>query len=715
MNSNQTKFVHKKFLEHFDLDQQLAKPGTVSVIAQQLSLPEFITQLKAQGHNLGLIYMNSYASRAQLADLLSNEIPILVFSQSDTDDIQPLILKKEEKAVVLYKEDGSAEKFENSKLLPQFLTNEEGKIIALVAVSSKELASDIQSPSKNAFNSFIRLISSEKKAIWYIFVYAIFTGLISLSLPLGIQSIINFINSGIIATSVIILIIFVIVGLLFAGAMQVMQLYIVEHIQQRLFVKTAFNIADRIPKVKMESILKFYTPELVNRFFDILNVQKGISNILIDMSSALIQIFFGLGLLSFYHPYFIFFGILLVAALGIIGYFSGSKGLKTSLLESKYKYKLAFWLEEVARTLITFKMSSNTGLVAEKTDHIVADYIKSRKKHFKILILQYFSFVGFKTIITAALLILGSVLVVNNEINIGQFVASEIIIILIMNAVEKVISKIDKIYDLLTSSIKLEQVTTLPLEHLQGLNVDSDKEAEGLSIRTKNLKYKYPESAKYTLQGINLEIGPGERVCISGSNNSGKNTLVHVMLGILEDYEGAIFYDGLSLKDINKNSLYQSIANTFYEDEIFHASIMENITLGKLGIRKEDLLWALDFVGLTDYIGSTKYGLDTEIIGGSLRLPENIARKILLARSIVTRPRLLVLDGRMLGNSKQERNKLLDRILDKENTWTVVIKSNDLEVMKRCEKNIFLQNGYTVYQGSYKSVKKEKEVQELIG
>lgn len=692
------------------MDRQLASADPEFYSNKRLTISEFIAKLKTTGRGLGLIYLQHYLSGEQLFELLDNPVPILVFTQKH-DQVLPMILKKDKKGIQVHRDDHT-EHAADQNALPDLLTNEEGQIITLVCISKREIVSDKTEPSESAVRSFIRLIASEKKSIWYIYLYAVLGGLISLSLPLGIQSIINFINSGIVATSVIVLITFVILGLLASGGIQVMQLSIVEHIQQRLFAKTAFNIADRIPKVKIEHILKFYPPELINRFFDILTVQKGVSNILIDMTSVVIQIFFGLVLLSFYHPYFIFFGLILVSVLALIVYLSGASGLDSSLKESKYKYKLAFWLEEVARTLVTFKMSGNTNLAVEKTDHLVAEYTKSRKKHFRTLMLQYFSFVGFKTVITAALLILGSILVVNNEINIGQFVASEIIIILIMNAVEKVISKLDKIYDLLTSSVKLEQVTTLPMEQLQGFDFDPADEEPGMAIKTNNLRYKYPGSHTYSLKGIDLDIAPSQKVSLSGFNNAGKTTLIHVLLGLLEDYEGAIFFNGLSLNDINKTSLHNSVSNNLYDTEIFHASILENITLNRHEISKDDLLWTLEFVGLSEYIGDLPDGLHTEIISGNLRLPENVTHKILMARSIISHPRLLILSDRLLGNEKKEKKDLLDRLLSQ--PWTVLLLSNDPEVMKRCDNNLFLQAGELVYEGDYRAVSEEDTVKELV-
>lgn len=202
---------------------------------------------------------------------------------------------------------------------------------------------------------FINLLKLDKKDIVQIFFYAIFAGIVSLSLPLGIQAIINFIQAGRISASWIVLVVLVVFGVAFVGVLSLMQLRITENLQQKIFVRAAFEFAYRIPKFKFEEIYNKYSPEIANRFFDTLNIQKGTSKLLIDFSAALLQITFGLILLSLYHPFFIIFGILLMVLLYFIFKFSYIPGLESSLKESKFKYKVAAWLQELARNSNTFK------------------------------------------------------------------------------------------------------------------------------------------------------------------------------------------------------------------------------------------------------------------------------------------------------------------------------------------------------------------------
>ena len=293
--------------------------------------------------------------------------------------------------------------------------------------------------TKNPFQKFTAMLSQDRKDIMYLYSYALFYSIVNLSLPLGIQAIIGLIQAGTVSTSWLILSGVVTAGVLIGGVLQVLQLSISEILQRRIFTRAAFEFTYRIPRFQNASIRGQYPPELVNRFFDTLNVQKGLSKILMDFSSSSLQILIGLILLSTYHPFFITFGVALIMLLIAILYYSGPRGLDSSMHESTYKYKIAHWLKEIARTMDTFKRAGHTELPLERTDELVDHYLEHRKRHWKVLIFQYANIVGFKALVTLGLLIIGGLLVIDNEINVGQFVASEIIIILIINSAEKLI------------------------------------------------------------------------------------------------------------------------------------------------------------------------------------------------------------------------------------------------------------------------------------
>nr|HPN60284.1 ABC transporter transmembrane domain-containing protein [Chitinophagaceae bacterium] len=285
------------------------------------------------------------------------------------------------------------------------------------------------SAAANPVSRIFRLVKLERKEISAIYFYAILNGLIQLSLPVGVQAIIGFVLGGSMSTSLVILIGLVVAGVFFTGLLQVGQMQLIEKIQQNIFVRYSFELADRIPRLDLKKTDAYYIPELVNRFFEIPALQKGLAKLLLDIPTATIQIVFGLILLSFYHPAFILFGMILVLILWLILYYTGNKGLQTSLTESAYKYGVAAWLEEMGRLIKSFKFSKGSVINLRKTDEKVSGYLDARNSHFNILQFQFKVLIAFKVLITAAMLIIGSLLLVNQQLNIGQFIAAEIVII----------------------------------------------------------------------------------------------------------------------------------------------------------------------------------------------------------------------------------------------------------------------------------------------
>jgi ABC-type bacteriocin/lantibiotic exporter with double-glycine peptidase domain len=218
------------------------------------------------------------------------------------------------------------------------------------------------------------------------------------------------------------------------------------------------------------SVEDYHLPELVNRFFDTSSLQKGLGKVLLEFPTASIQILFGSILLAFYHPVFIIIGITLMGLMFIILRATYERGMRTSLMESNCKYEVGGWLEEIARTIQTLKFMGMNEFPARKADELVCNYLDARQAHFELIQRQYWAFIVYKVIITASLLIVGSILVIDQDINIGQFIASEIVIIMLLNSTEKIIGSLDVVYDMLTSLEKVHKVLDHPQEQENGLN-----------------------------------------------------------------------------------------------------------------------------------------------------------------------------------------------------------------------------------------------------
>lgn len=552
-----------------------------------------------------------------------------------------------------------------------------------------------------SWQRLIGLLSLDKKDVFQVFYYAIFAGLVNLSLPLGIQAIINLIQGAQVSTSWIVLVVLVTLGVAFVGGLQLMQIRIIENVQQKIFTRSSFEFAYRFPKIKMSELRNYYPPELANRFFDTLTVQKGLSKILIDFPAALLQIIFGLLLLSFYHPFFIIYGILLLLLIYIVFKFTAQKGLQTSLDESQNKYKVAHWLQEIARSIISFKLSGKTSHAINKNDALVADYLDARESHFRILVIQFIQMIGFKVLVTGGLLLIGGLLVLNQEMNIGQFVAAEIIILLVISSVEKLILGLETFYDLLTSLEKLGQVVDKELEPLNGEM--PFKQNQGFTLELQDVSYQVPDRDKKIIDNVSLTITPTCTILLQGSSGSGKSSLLRLIAGILAPDEGKIFVNNVSLEGVNLNYYRSHLGQSLTEESPFEGSILNNITFGDKTIPQEDVYWALDKTHLTEFVKEQPHGLNTILYPEGKQIPNVIAKKIVLARSIIRRPKLLILKDPLDQFDEKESEAIMSFLSDSSNGWALVVVSENSKWARRCGRIITMEKGRLLNEKSNKN------------
>lgn len=541
---------------------------------------------------------------------------------------------------------------------------------------------------------YFKLLLLDKKDVYQIIFYAIFAGLVSLSLPLGIQAIINFIQSGRVTVSWVVLVVFVVIGVALVGILSLMQLRITENLQQKIFVRSSFEFAARLPRIKFEELYDSYPPELANRFFDTMTIQKGTSKLLIDFSAALLQILFGIILLSFYHPYFIMLGFLLLVLLYLIFKYSYFIGLENSLKVSKYKYKVAGWLQEMARNNYSFRKERNYDFALQKNDKFAGEYLNYRESLFNVLKRQFSHLIVFKIIITASLLTIGGYLVISQEMNIGQFVAAEIIILLVINSVEKIILGLETLYDVLTAVEKIGLVTDLTME--EDTNYEANKCFHAITLTTENLSIQFPGAAKKILDNINIKIDQGERVFIEGKNGSGKTTLIRILSGLLQSSEGAFYINDDTFRKINLKQYRSQIGNIIHSETPFEGTILDNIIFNNPDCSDEDLKWALDGVQLTPYIKSLPKGLETQIFPEGQQLSSSNAQKILLARSIINKPKVLFYEDPTDAMDEKVANEIIDFITSDINKWTIIVSSKNPYWKTKCNRFLTMEKGQII-------------------
>ena len=538
------------------------------------------------------------------------------------------------------------------------------------------MANHYQSAGK-VFRSMLALLRVDRADISSIYFYAILAGLVQLSLPLGIQTIINFVLAGTISTSIVVLIFMVVSGTLIAGLLQVRQLQVIEKLKQKIFVRYSLEFADRIPKLDVEKMDQYYLPELINRYFEVPSFQKGIEKILLDLPTAAIQMTLGLMLLSFYHPIFIAFGAILILTIVLIIRFTVQPGFSAALEASEYKYKVGAWLQELARMIKSFKYTRNCDIQVKKTDELGTGYLQARTNYFKILLTQAWSLIGFKTLITAAMLIVGATLLVDQQINIGQFIAADLVIIAIIGSVEKFLFSLDAFYEMFTSIEKMNSIIRADKETEGTASLNATQ--QGAKIEFRDVNFAYPQG-ETILHQINLTIEPGQIALLTGPSGGGKSSLFRLLTGAFKHMEGKVLIDGLPISNYKLSSLRQHTGVLLNQLDIFRGSLLENITMADPQISIEEIMEVAKYTGLTAFIQSQPQGFDTLLDPLGKRLTQSIRQRILLTRSLMGKSRLLLLEEPFQQLNQQDKINLLQYIRQRQSTAIMIAKDKDMSL-----------------------------------
>lgn len=535
-----------------------------------------------------------------------------------------------------------------------------------------------------------QLAKLDKAEISSIYFYAILSGIAQLSVPVGIQAIIGFVMGATMVTSIFVLITLVVLGVLVIGILQMSQMKIIEKIQQKIFTRYAFDIAERLPRIDLLKTDTYYLPEKVNRFLDTITVQKGWAKLLLDLPTVFIQIVFGLILLSLYHPLFIVFGIILILIVALIMYVTGNKGLNTSIEESNYKYSVIAWLQEMARVILTFKYSQGSHLNLRKTDTLVSNYLQARTKHFNVLMFQYQMLVGFKVLITLSMLSIGTFLLLSQKLNIGEFIAAEIVILTIISAVEKLIARLDTIYDVLTSLQKLSDLTECEVEQSGSISLQSVK--SGVDIELQHVAFTYP-NGKIVLRDINLSIPKNSITVIQNKEGTGKTTLLKIISGNITKYEGTITINSIPVQNYSLESIRHNSSFMINQQDIFAASAWDNISMGHMQVSREDVLSLANEMGIDTVFNSLPMGMDTYLDPAGKRSNTTLIKSILLLRTFCGSPSLVLLEDPISGFDIATQEKIIQYIHAYSKQATILIASEDQMCKEIADQWVLLKNG----------------------
>jgi len=570
--------------------------------------------------------------------------------------------------------------------------------VRVVTVHNAESSSSLdQEKGLTPIQRLGKLMRPEAGDIWIVLVFAFFVSLLMLATPVAVEALVNTVAFGRFLQPILVLALILLTFLGFQGAVRALQTYVVEIIQRKLFARVAGDLAYRLPRVEREATDREHLPELVNRFFDVVTVQKVAAQLLLDGIGLVLGTVIGMAVLGFYHPWLLGFDLFLLSSIALIIFVLGRGAVASAAKESKHKYYMAGWLEDIARCPTAFHNEGGSEFALERADRLIFNYLDARRLHFRIVMRQVIFALGLQAIASTVLLGLGGWLVVSGELTLGQLVAAELIVTVIVGSFAKFGKHMESFYDLLASVDKLGVLFDLPMEREDGILVSNRNEP--CELKFTDVGYGWA-GAPSVINNFTVKIQKGEKVAIYGGAGTGKSTLLDLIFGARHTDSGHLEIDGFDPRDLRPDVLRDRVALA-RGGEVFNATIEENVHLHRQGVTATEVRGALENVGLLEPVLRFQQGCETVLTSSGAPLSESQRRLLNVARAVVGRPGLLLIDGGLDTLNSEELDRCLAMLTNPDQPWTLLVATSRRDVADRLDRTISL-------------VSKDFEHQELV-
>lgn len=525
------------------------------------------------------------------------------------------------------------------------------------------------------------LVFSERKDISVIVIYAVVIGLFSLATPVAVQALVNTVAFGTLLQPLVVLSLMLAAGLIFLACMQFMQTYLTEMISRRVFVRVVDDFAHRLPRIHAKVFEKYNRAEIANYFFDVLTIQKVSSSLLFDGFTSVLTIGSGLLLLAIYHPILLAFDVFLILAILSLVFLFGRGAIKSSIKESKTKHKVAAWLDGLLQNPLMFRSHGGMQYAQLQAELLTRDYLKARSSHFWVVVRQLLAGLAIQVLVSTALLLIGGWLVIAQQLTLGQLVAAELIVSVVVASLFKLIKSFEKFYDLMAALDKIGKVIDLDTERQDGVFLAPDNQPALLQFshvsQVSSLEQKL-------FHDFTLDVPRGAKLAVMGDNLAGKHALADILFGTQKPKEGLVLVNGRAIRDMNLLDFRRMVA-LVRDVEFVEASILENLSLQRQEVGRVESRNALTKVGLIQDIQTLPHGIQTVLRPDGSPLSPYQLRLLMLARAIAARPHLLVIDGLLDAFDTETIASLQQSLLSTHTPWTTVIFTERQDVAAGCD------------------------------
>lgn len=488
---------------------------------------------------------------------------------------------------------------------------------------------------EDAIQVLFKILKPEKDFYIATAIYGLSISLFTLAAPISVQTLINTVANTALQGQVIVLATILFVLLMISGGLYALQKYLMELFERRFFARIVSEI---VMQNVYANVLYFRTinrAELVNRYFDIMTVQKNIPLMLTGGFALILQSIVGLLVVSFYHPAFLAFNLFFVASVYLICRIWGPRAIETALDLSNAKYDVAQWLEEIANANTDFKSHDRIIYALERSEDLTHRYIKTRKKHFHFTFKQVLGFLTIYALFSAALLGLGGVLVIEGQLSLGQLVAAELILTAIFYGVSQAGTYLDMLYELVPAAEKIFYFNQVPVEEDEGKIFLPN---ECFEIIFDNVKSSYRD----TTINYDFTIPAGQKILAAVSSHTLQQHFIDLLKAYKNPDKGQILMGGQDISEINPQA-FRDAVYVLDDPFLIETSIEDYLKIGAPNATKVEIMDVLKSLELIETIESLPDGLETEIISSGYPLSMSETVRIKLAGALLAKPSVLIL------------------------------------------------------------------------
>lgn len=525
--------------------------------------------------------------------------------------------------------------------------------------------------------AFLKLESHDINTIIFLIVGI---GILNFATPVAIQALVNIVTMGGILEPLYVISFVLFTLLTLSGVLYILQAYLVEHIQRRFFVRTAIESANKTQESMGKENNRQSTAELMNRFFDVTIVQKATAQLLTNGLSSVLQAVIGSIVLMFYSFYFALVVLLMTITLWFVVRVIGSRAINTAIDESVTKYQIVAWLETIAHNISAFKFLHGKFLAHDRIDALALNYLNARKTHFNTLLKQNITGVFLYAAAGTAMLALGGALVIQGQINLGQFVAAELIIFNVLSSFVRFIYQLESYYDMSAAFDKIGMIQDLEQE--EGGLFKSN--AQEIAIRFKDVKFAYNEDA-VAVDKLSFTLPPKSTMAMLAKTGGGKSTIAELLVGLKAPDSGFVQYNEVDIKQYDIDTLRQKVAY-IRKLEILDDTIANNIRFGRHDITAAQITEVLGKLGILEHVLKLEKNIDTYLCHSGAPLSFSQAKLLCIARNIIGNPALLVIDGLLDDFEMPVLDIVMKLLTAKNRTWSLVVLTKHAHVAKYCDR-----------------------------